>query len=122
MKFKTEKHEDNFLLYVPKKKHATWETEKNIVKLVFYHDKAIEKFMRWLVKKPRVSDITLDEIGSTTWNLIDGANTVYDISQKLYEKYGERCNPENKSLIMFLRYLNRRGWISFDRGNQEQGV
>lgn len=119
MKFRREKHEDNFLLYVPKKKHLTWETDKkNIVKLVFYHDKSVEKFIRWLVKKSRVSDVTLDEIGSATWNLIDGVSSVYDISLKLYEKYGERCNPDNKSLIMYLRHLNRKGWISFDKGDQ----
>lgn len=118
MKFRKEKKEDNFLLYIPKKKHLTWEIEKKQVKLIFYHDRAIEKFMRWLVKKSRVSDILLDEIGSSTWNLIDGVNSVYDISEKLFEMYGERCNPNNQSLIMFLRHLNRKGWISFDKGDQ----
>lgn len=120
MKFRRQKHEDNFLLYIPQKKHITWENSKGKVKLLFYHDKAIEKFMRWLVKKPRTSDVLLDDIGSTTWNLIDGNNSVYDISKKLFELYGERCNPDNDTLIMFLRHLNRKGWISFERGNQNR--
>lgn len=118
MKFKRSKNQDNFLLYIPRKKHMTWETSKGKVKLLFYHDRSVEKFMRWLVKKPRTSDILLDEIGSTTWELIDGVNSVYDISKRLYDKYGERCNPNNNTLIMFLRHLNRKGWISFEKGNQ----
>jgi len=118
MKFRKTKKEDNFLLYVPKKKHLTWEEDKKKVKLVFYHDRAIEKALRWLVKKSRVSDLELDEIGSTTWRLIDGVNSVHEISQKLYDKYGERCNPNNQNLIMFLRHLNRKGWISFEKGDQ----
>ena len=119
MKLKKEKKEDNFMLYVPKKKHTTWEMDKKQVKIIFYHDKAIERFLRWLVKKPRVSDMTLDEIGSETWLLIDGKNNVYDISIKLFEKYGERCNPNNNSLVMVLRHMNRRGWISFNKGDQK---
>lgn len=118
MKLRKRKNEDNFLLYIPRKKHMTFETSQGKIKLLFYHDRAVEKFMRWLVKKPRTSDILLDDIGSTTWNLIDGENSVYDIVNKLYEKYGERCNPNNNTLIMFLRHLNRKGWISFEKGNQ----
>lgn len=121
MRLKKDKKEDNFMLYVPKKKHTTWEIDKSqrCVKLLFYHDKTIEKFLRWLVKKPRVSDMTLDDIGSATWLLIDGKNNVNEISRKLFEKYGERCNPENNSLIMYLRHMNRKGWISFDKGDQK---
>ena len=121
MKFKNAKKEDNFMLYIPKKKSIKWEMDKSQghVKFVFYHDKAIERFLRWLVKKPRVSDMTLDAIGTDTWLLIDGKNTVNEISKKLYEKYEERCNPKNNSLIMYLRHMNRRGWISFDKGNQK---
>ncbi len=36
--------------------------------------------MRWLIKKSNVSDIELDERGSTVWQLCDGTKTVYDIA------------------------------------------
>lgn len=111
---------DNFLLYIPKQKHTVWEVQDNSVKLIFYHNKPIEKFMRWLVKKPCVSDMALDEIGSTVWQLIDGNNTIYDIGKRLEEKYGEKCEPVYDRLIMYIRYLVRKGWIQLDRGNQEK--
>ena len=111
--------QDNFLLYVPKKKHETWEIRENKVYLIFYHNKAIERFVRWLVRKPNVSDMVLDELGSKVWLLIDGKTTVYDIGKKFEDKFGSKCQPVYERLIMYIRYLNRRGWISFDRGNQE---
>lgn len=116
---KEPKKEDNFLLYVPEKKHTNWEVKNGKVYLVFYHNKTIERFMRWLVKKPNVSDVELDDLGSAVWTAIDGKASVYEIGEKILKQFGEKCDPVYDRLIMFLRYLNRKGWISFDRGNQE---
>lgn len=110
--------DDNFMLYVPKKKHTAWELRNSLVYLVFKHDKTAEKFLRWLVKKPTVSDLELDEIGSIVWQAIDGNRNVYEIGQKLLEEKGEGCQPVYDRLIMYLRYLNRKGWITFEKGNQ----
>ncbi len=114
--------EDNFLLYVPKKKHEAWEIRNGKVYLIFYHDKIVERFVRWLVKKPNVSDMELDEIGSKVWQYIDDKRTVYDIGQELLKNFGEKMNPVYDRLIMYLRFLNRKGWISFDRGNQKEAI
>lgn len=119
---KVDYKKDNFLMYIPRKKHNTWEVRKGKVYLIFYHNKSIEKFVRWLVKKPCVSDMSLDDLGSSVWLLIDGKNSVYDIGKKLEEKFGESCQPVYDRLIMYIRYLNRRGWIAFDRGNQRGGI
>lgn len=110
--------EDNFLLYIPIKKHIDWEEKGGRVYLIFHHDKLAEKFLRWLVKKPYVSDLELDDIGSSTWKLVDGKRSVYEIGQRLLKQYGESCEPINERLIMYLRHLNKKGWISFERGKQ----
>jgi hypothetical protein len=75
--------------------------------------------VRWLVKKPQVSDMELDEIGSEVWLNIDGENSIYDIGRILDGKYGEKCQPVYDRLIMYMRFLNRKNWVSFDRGNQQ---
>ena len=113
------KHDsDNFLLYVPDKKHKEYEIKKGKVLLIFHHDKPVEKFMRWLIKKPYTSDIELDTMGSRVWELINGQNTVYDIGQQLIIIYGKSCEPVYDRLILYIRYLIKKGWISFDRGHQ----
>lgn len=110
-----ENKKDNFMLYIPKKKHMTYEKRGDKIYLIFHHDKPIEKFLRWLVKKPATSDLELDKLSSTVWELIDGKTTVYDIGQKIHEIFGKEAEPVYERLIMFLRYLNRRGWIAFDK-------
>lgn len=117
---KNNKKEDNFLLYIPRKKHLTFEVNKGIVKLIFHHDKAVERFVRWLVKKPRTSDVELDKYGSRVWLLIDGNNSIYDIGQILLQEFGDKIEPVYDRLVMFVRYLNRKGWISFEKDNQQQ--
>ncbi|WP_242971868.1 PqqD family peptide modification chaperone [Haloimpatiens massiliensis] len=118
---------DNFLLYIPIKKHKHWEKRNGNVYLIFYHDKTIERFLRWLVKKPAVSDIKLDRLGTAVWESMDGNNTIYDIGKILLdipeikkeyknlseEDYKETCHPIYERLIMYIRYLNKKGWIYF---------
>lgn len=119
---KINSNKDNFLLYIPRKRHMDWELRKGRVYLIFNHDKSAEKFLRWLVKKPYISDIELDEIGSFVWESIDGGKTIYDISMNMVEKYGESCQPIYERIIMYLRYLNKKGWIAFDKGPQDSMV
>lgn len=118
IKFRKTKEEDNFLLYVPNKKHNDWEIEKGRVKLIFYHDKTVEKFIRGLARKPRITDVTLDEIGSSIWKFINGENSVYDIGQKLQETYGDACDQIYERLIRYMSYLNKKGWIYFEKSVQ----
>lgn len=117
-KNKPQKKEDNFLLYVPVKKHTTFEVRDGKAYLIFYHRKLIERFLRWLVKKPATSYIELDDIGTIVWLSIDGEKSVYDIGQELKNRLGERAEPIYERLTMYVRYLNRKGWISFNRGKQ----
>lgn len=108
------KAEDNFLLYVPHIRHETWEEKKGSVYLIFYHDHPIQKIANWLVKKPNKSDIKLDDLGSAVWKSIDGSRNVHEIGELIRESFGESCEPLYDRLILFLRYLNRRGWIYFE--------
>lgn len=119
-KEKKVKNDDNFLLYIPRRKHENWQMRNGKVLLIFEHNKAVERFIRWLVKKPTTSDIELDEIGSRVWKYINGEDTVYDIGQKLLANYGDQMNPVYDRLIMYLRHLNKKGWISFTKKTPEE--
>ncbi|MBZ9636832.1 PqqD family protein [Clostridium sp. FP1] len=110
-----EKSEENFLLYRPLRKIEQWEVNGEKVKLFFHHNKPVERFMRWLIKKSKVSDIQLDEMGSMVWQLCDGTRTVYDIALALVERFNDTEENSINRLIMFLRYLSRKGWITFEK-------
>ncbi len=113
MKVKSKNKKDNFLLYVPRKSHDNWIEKDEVVCLIFTHDKIIEKIAQKLFKRPSVTDIKLDEIGTFIWQLIDDNRNIYDIGECLLERYGKSCEPVHERLIMYLRYLNRMGWIKF---------
>ena len=110
-----EKPEENFLLYRPLRKIEDWEVKDEKVKLFFHHNKPVEKFMRWLIKKSKISDIELDERGSQVWQLCDGTKTVYDIALAMMERFNDTEQDSIDKLIMFLRYLSRSGWITFEK-------
>ena len=113
MKKILDKKEDNFLLYTPHRKHTEYEVKNGKAILVFHHDKVIERFIRWLVKKPTISDVELDEIGTFVWQAIDGKRNIYDISKDMVSKFGAKIDNADERLIMYIRYLNRKGWIGF---------
>ena len=114
-----DKKEDNYFLYVPRIKQKYWEIRNDRVYLIFHHDKLIEKIVSWLFKKPYTSDIELDELGSKVWLYIDGKRTIYEIAKKNEELYGKKFDPSYKRLILFLNYINKKGWVSFERGPQK---
>lgn len=107
---------DNFMMYVPSIKHTDYVIKDGSVFLVFHHDKLIEKFLRWIVKKPYVSDIKLDDIGTFIWQNINGKNTVYEIGQIMKKNYGNKCEPLYERLTMYLGYLIKRGWVKVKMG------
>ncbi|WP_352419421.1 PqqD family protein [Proteiniborus sp.] len=113
MKINSKNKKDNFLLYIPRKNHDNWVEKEGDIYLVFTHDKIIEKLIQKLFNKPRVTDIRLDEIGTYIWQLIDDNRNIYNIGQCLVERYGKKCEPVYDRLIMYLRYLNKKGWIRF---------
>jgi len=107
------KNKDNFMLYIPCKTHQAWEEKNGNVYLIINHNRLIEKIAGWLTKRSTVTDIRLDEIGAFIWREIDGNKTVYEIGQSLLKEFGEKCEPLYERLIMYLRHLNKKGWIKF---------
>ncbi|MBW9155567.1 PqqD family protein [Clostridium tagluense] len=57
-------------------------------------------------------------MGSMVWQLCDGTDgtkTVYDIALAIVERFNETEQNVINRLIMFLRYLSRKGWITFEK-------
>lgn len=106
--------QDNFLLYVPHIRHTEWIEKKGNVYLIFHHNHPIQKAANWLVKKSNTTDMRFDDLGSTVWKSIDGKRNIFEIGEVIKAKFGESCEPVYERLIMYVRYLNRRGWIYFE--------
>jgi len=55
----------------------------------------------------------LDEIGSYTWELIDGKNNIKEIIFNVREKFGQEVEPAAERVTLFLQKMHSNNFIIF---------
>jgi len=109
----TAKDKYNFALYVPVIKHQQWENDAGRVTLHITTKDPVKKFAGWLVKKSPVTTLDLDEMGSKAWLLIDGEKSIYEISKEINKDGKDTSEEALRRLVTFVRYLAKKGWVTF---------
>ncbi|MDZ7360296.1 MAG: PqqD family protein [candidate division KSB1 bacterium] len=68
---------------------------------------------RWVDRcfHPKPLRLRLDEIGSATWQLLDGRRRVEDIARALQQKFGDKVEPVHDRLNIFFRQLEQQKLI-----------
>ena len=101
------KDSKNYLDFVPEKNpEIEYEADEDGIITVliewkgFYH-----KIAQTLFRRPRVSDIRLDELGSFVWNAVDGKKDVHQISKELEQQFPKMGKPVPR-LIKYLEILH----------------
>ena len=81
------KKRENFLDYVPKRnKLYQWDlNQKKQVEVAVVNRGLFNRIAQLLFRKPKVSKIELDELGSFIWQEMDGAKTAGNKTQHLGE-------------------------------------
>ncbi len=105
----------NYLDYIPvRDEKYQYETgSKEEVTILIENTGFFNRVCQKVLKKPKVSKVHLDEMGSFIWQLIDGKNTIYDISLHVKEKFGDKAEPLYNRLVQYMRNLERCGFIHF---------
>ncbi|MPM87148.1 hypothetical protein SDC9_134242 [bioreactor metagenome] len=72
-------------------------------------------FFQKMIPKTRSPYIraNLDEIGTVTWELIDGKRKVYEIADILKERFQDKINPAYERLSLFIQKMNTNKFITF---------
>ncbi len=78
--------------------------KQGIVTYYSVHKGFFNRIAQIFYKRPKVSTIKLDQLGSSVWSLIDGKNTVYDIVVKMQEMYPEQDRMLDR-VITFLHTM-----------------
>ena len=104
----------NYLDFVPiYSNKITWSQKDDIVVVDIHH----RGFFPWIAqkffKKPKVSHITLDKLGSFIWLKINGTSTVFDIANCVKERFGEDAEPLYPRLIKYMQILKNNNFINF---------
>lgn len=114
---KNKKVDANYLDFIPYHNPAVESNvdEKGNV-TIFRENKGFFYFItQKLLKKPRVSQIHLDEMGNFIWPLIDGERSVLQIAQLVKEKFGEKAEPLYNRLVSYLSTMEQYGFILLNK-------
>jgi len=93
-----------------------YKVEEDDMVTVFIENKGPFNFVaQKLLKKPRITQIHLEEFGSFIWKQIDGTKTVMQIADLLHEEFGEKADPLYPRISMYMKSLINNEFIEFKK-------
>ena len=107
--------EENYLEKIPVRPDwIEWSADENGTVTLDIENKGImNRIAQKLLKKPRVSHIHLDEIGSFVWPMIDGERKISDMGEPLEEHFGEKAKPTYERLAKFFQILESYNFVEW---------
>ncbi len=91
-----------------------WSKDENgNVTLEMENKGVANKIMQKLIKKPKISYIHLDEMGSFIWPLMDGEKDILEIGKFVEEHFGEKANPLYERLSQYFKTLEKYNFIEY---------
>ncbi len=114
---KKNKPEENYIERVPcRKEDIAWsKSEDGKITLEIENKGVFNRVFQLLFKKPKISYIHLDDMGSFVWPLIDGKSDIFEIGKKVYEHFGENAEPLYPRLSKYFETLESCKFITFKK-------
>lgn len=89
------------------------EDEKGIITLEIENRGFMNRVAQKLFRKPRVSYIHLDEMGSFIWPLLNGERSIIDLGVLVEEHFGEKAHPLYERLAKYFMTLDSYGFVKW---------
>lgn len=105
----------NLLDFIPvKNEEIVFSTDENSKVTLQKENKGLfNKIAQKIFKKPKISYIHLDDMGSFIWLLIDGQTDIFKIGERVKECFGEKAEPLYERLCQYIKILESYGFVSF---------
>lgn len=87
--------------------------EKGIVTIEIENKGIINRIFQKLFKKPKITYIHLDEIGSYIWQKTDGIKDITALGQELKADMGDKAEPLYERMAKYFQILDSYGFIEF---------
>ena len=109
------KNNENYLEKIPvKSEKIGWnQDEEGKVTLEIENKGVFNRIAQKLFKKPKISYVHLDEMGSFIWPIIDGEKNIIDLGKEVESHFGEKANPLYERLAKYFRILESYNFIKF---------
>ena len=106
--------QDNYLEKIPCRKDGlNWEIDDNgIVTLLIENKGVFNRIAQKLFKKPKISYIHLDEMGSFVWPFLDGKSNIITLGEKVKKQFGEKCEPLYPRLSKYFQILESYRFVN----------
>ncbi len=107
------KKSNNYLDKIPARneKYNWTKNDDGIITLEVPNKGLFHFLAQKLLKKPPVTYVHLDELGSFVWPVIDGNTDIHAIGQKVEQKFGEKAHPLYERLVQYFKILESYGFI-----------
>ncbi len=109
------KRSQNYLELVPKRTEGlSFVTdEDNRVTLEVENRGFFNRLFQLILKKPKISYIHLDDLGSFIWTAVDGKRTVFEIAESVKEAFGEKAEPLYERIVKYFEILKSYRFVEF---------
>lgn len=107
--------DENYIEKKPVCKNGlNWSQDENGNVTLEMENKGIaNRIMQKLIKKPKISYIHLDEMGSFIWPLMDGEKDIFEIGKYVEAHFGEKANPLYERLSQYFKNLEKYNFIEY---------
>lgn len=109
------KKQENYLERRPlARADIRWNTdEAGVVTLEIENKGLFNRIAQKCFKKPKISYIHLDEMGSFLWPLLDGESNLISLGEQVEQRFGEASHPLYERLSQYMRILESYGFIQW---------
>lgn len=110
---KKQKLASNFLDKIPTRNPEIGYTvdEKGVITLEIENKGLFNHIAQKLFKKPKISYVHLDEMGSFVWPIINGEKNITEIGEAVDEHFGEKAHPLYERLAKYFQILESYGFV-----------
>ncbi len=114
-KKKADNNIENYLDFVPIKNDlfSYTESEEGLITILIENVGVFNRIAQKCFKRPRFTQVHLDEMGNFIWPLIDGERTIYDISVLVKERFGAKSEPLYDRLVSYFHILQNYEFIIY---------
>lgn len=115
MKKKEKALSENYLERIPKRfEGLKWSTDEQcIVTLEIENKGIVNRMAQKLLKKPRISYIHLDAMGSFIWPMLDGEKSILDLGSIVEAHFGDEAKPLYERLAKYFQILDSYHFIEW---------
>lgn len=105
---------ENFLEVIPvKNPEINFTTDDNgIVTLEIENKGLMNRVFQKLLKKPKITYIHMEELGSFVWQIIDGESDILALGEKVKEKFQDKAEPLYERLSQYVKILESYKFIT----------